>query len=969
MKKIMLAVAALWAVAMLNAVPAYPGLITVNQADGSQISFYLHGDENFNFMTSTDGYLLATGENGLLEYGDFSNGKYVVPTGVAAHNELNRSLTEQMYVRGLDKVEAMAPRLNAVARQQRMKAEGMRPVQKFPKQGSPRTIIILVGFRDKPFTRSRKEFEDLANKINYSDNGGTGSIKDYFIEASFGKFQPQFDVYGPYTLPNNAEYYGKRNGTKKDQHAQEMIIDACNAAYNAGVDFSQYDTDGNGSIDNVFVYYAGHNEAEGGGDNTIWPHRSYILGSYVYNGKSLVDYACTSEYSGNYGSYMCGIGTFCHEFSHVVGLPDFYDTDYSAGYPAMGSWDIMTSGNYNNGGKTPPTYSAYERFYVGWLTPTPLTEDVSVDCEGTYELQSLISSNSAYIISETSHNLNGGAPNPNEFFMLEYRKKEGRDTYTSIGEGMLITHVVYDAGRWTSNKPNNDRNNLGYEPILPTQYSVQGNNYDCFPGYSGVNYCLLTPRGASEPFKREIVNIEDKGSYCEFDYIRNITNLQVKVKDIDAYTNQTNAIEEFEVNGFDINESVALSFKTSVGFKMRRKSEGGQFKLELTLTPKADNTINEIIEVQYTPQSVTYDEYQYNKFIASGSSGKLNKIVDFRYRNRRPIYIETPVANDAQNVHKSSFTANWNYINDTTADAKKAAKYYLDVYTISDEKCTETESFELFPDLSDGWQTNFNAVNTTYKMDGAQSVMFTSAADTLWTKEYIADVDSISFWISSITSEGLFKIEAQEYETGIWKLLKAITVDSKTSGMQTSKLPEGFKCRKFRMSYAPTKGQLVLDCFGATMTSTTSFVCKNMLVTDTFYNAHGLNANTEYRYVVRATDKDEKGRYENITDNSNEVLVVTKEGSQSEEDDTELELKVAFVEGVNIYMASVSEVIDGYALFIYDFEGKLVKKLPVTSSVIAIPELFEGIYILSYSMEGGKSKKRGVAKMYYHSKN
>ena len=318
-----------------SAAPAYPGLITVSQADGTEIFFYLHGDEHFSYMTSSDGYLLARNEAGIMEYGDFSNGKYVVPTGIKANNELNRSLTEQMYVRGLAKADAIASRLDMAARQQRMKAEGMRPVQKFPKQGSPRTIIILVGFRDKPFTRSRKEFEDLANKINYSDNGGTGSIKDYFIEASFGKFQPQFDVYGPYTLPNNAEYYGKRNGTQKDQHAPEMIIDACNAAYNAGVDFSQYDTDGNGSIDNVFVYYAGHNEAEGGGDNTIWPHRSYILGSYVYNGKSLVDYACTSEYSGNYGSYMCGIGTFCHEFSHVVGLPDFYDTDYSAGYSSI----------------------------------------------------------------------------------------------------------------------------------------------------------------------------------------------------------------------------------------------------------------------------------------------------------------------------------------------------------------------------------------------------------------------------------------------------------------------------------------------------------------------------------------------------------------------------------------------------------------------------------------------------------
>lgn len=954
-----------------SAAPAYPGLITVSQADGTEICFYLHGDENFNFMTSSDGYLLARNEAGIMEYGDFSNGKYVVPTGVKANNELNRSLTEQMYVRGLAKADAIASRLDMAAKQQKMKAETVQPVRRFPRKGSPRTIIILVGFKDKPFTKGRQAFENLANQTNYSDNGGTGSIKDYFIEASHGQFTPQFDVYGPYTLPRNAEYYGARNGSQNDQNAQDMIVDACNAADNDGVDFSLYDTDNNGSVDNVFVYYAGHNEAEGGGDNTIWPHRSRIYGSYIFDGVTINDYACTSEFRGNSGSYMCGIGTFCHEFSHVVGLPDFYDTDYSKGYSAMGSWDIMTSGNYNNGGNTPPTYTAYERFFVGWLTPIPLTEDTSVNCEGTYELKSLISSNTAYLISKTSHNLSGSGPNPLEFYMLEYRKKEGRDTYTNIGEGLLITHVVYNAGTWTSNGPNNDKDNLGYEPILPTIYSVSGSDYDCYPGSSGVNYCQLTPRGATEPFKREIINIEDKDTCCAFDYLRNITNLQIKVKDIDAYTNEPNAVEDFEVNGYDISENVTLSFKSHNGFKMRKKGDGGQFQNILILTPAADNTINEIIEIQYTPQSVTYDEYQYNKFMASGSSGKLNKIVDFRYRNRRPVYITTPTANDAVDVHGSSFTANWSYVNDTVEGVQKGAKYYLDLYTVSNVPSTEAESFESFPELSEGWSANFSTTSTTYKKDGYQSVSFTSAQDTLWSKEYLADVTEVSFWIHSISSEGVLKIEAQNYETGAWAKLKTIAVNSQTEGDQSASIPaEGY--RRFRISYAPTKGQVAFDYFSATMASTTTFVCKNQLLTDTFYNATGLMANTDYKYVVRATDKDEKGRYENVTENSNEVIVLTKEGGddpQLVDGATSITLKVALIEGANRYVVSVSEVISGYALFIYSVDGRLVKKLPVTSSEVVIPELLDGVYVLKYTKDGGNSRKDGVAKMYYHLKN
>jgi len=958
-------------VVIAKAVPAYPGLITVTQPNGTQVSFYLHGDENFSYMTSTDGYLLARNDAGIMEYGDFSNGKYVVPTGVAAHNELNRSLTEQMYVKGLKKVDAIAPNLRSAAQRMKARAESMmQPIQRFPKQGSPRTLIILVGFTDKQFSTSRQEFEDMANQHDYSGNGGTGSIKDYFADASYNQFTPTFDVYGPYTLPHNTAYYGAPSGGQHDANAQDMIIDACNAADDAGVDFSLYDTDNNGSIDNVFVYFAGNNQAEGGGDNTIWPHRSRIYkGDYYFDGKKLNDYACTSEFKGS-GSFMCGIGTFCHEFSHVVGLPDFYDTDYSKGYGAMSDWDIMTSGNYNNGGKTPPTYTAYERFYVGWLTPTPLTEDTTVHCEGAYQLQSLISSNSAYIISKTEHNLNGSGPSPAEFFMLEYRKKEGRDTYSGLGEGMLITHVVYNATTWNNNGPNNDRDNLGYEPILPTQYSVQGSSKDCYPGESGKDFCQFTPRGATDPFKREVVNIEDYGTHCEFDYIRNITNLQVKVKDIDAYTDKSTAVEDFEVTGYDIEETVELSFKTNKGFKMRKKGDNGQFVATLNLTPDTANKINQVVEVQYTPNSVTYDAYQYNKFIATGSSGKLNKIAEFRYRNRRPVYITTPVANEASNVHGTSFTASWSYVNDTIAAAKKGAKYYLDMYTVSTDANTEVESFEEFPKMSEGWSANFSTTNTTYKKDGSTSVAFTTSQDTLWSKEYLSDVTEVSFWLYSISGEGSLKIEAQNYETGAWVKLTSITINNQTQGDQKATISKsGY--RRFRITYVPTTGQVAFDCFRATTSNTTIFICKNQLLTDTFYNATGLTANTEYKYVVRSTDKDEAGRYENVSDYSNEIVVVTKDGGddpKSEAGATSITLKVAYVEGANRYVVSVSEVISGYSLFIYTVDGKMVAKLPVTSTEVVVPQLLDGVYVLKYTKDGKNNRKDGMTKMYYHLK-
>lgn len=951
---------------MAIAAPAYPGLITVTQSDGTQVSFYLHGDEYFSYMTSTDGYLLARNDDGIIEYGDFSNGKFVVPTGVAAHNELNRSLTEQMYVKGLNKVEKLAPRLNEVARQRRMKGAPVPPVQKAtPWKGNKRALIILVGFSDLHFTKGQKDFEKMANQENYSENKATGSIRDYFKEVSFGQFTPTFDVYGPYTLPHKMEYYGADDDRGyHDVNARDMIVDACNAADN-DVDFSLYDNDGNGTIDNVFVYYAGGNQAEGGSEETVWPHRSSVYGQYSFDDKLLRDYACTSEFKGNgYNTPMCGIGSFCHEFSHVVGLPDFYDTGNGAGYGAMAYWDIMTSGNYNNDGRTPPTYTAYERFYIGWLTPQILVEDTSFHCEGAYRLKSLISSNSAYLISKTEHNLSGSGPDPSEFFMLEYRKKEGRDTYSGLGEGMLITHVVYNAGNWAANGPNNDVNNLGYEIVLPTQYSVRCNDYDCYPGASGTDFCQFFPRGETEPLRREVINIIDYDTCCEFDYIRNVTNLRIKVKDIDAYDKKA-AVEEFEVNGEDIEETVSLSFKTESDFSMRRKGDS-QFVRSLTLTPDTANKISEIIEVQYSPKKITYDEYMYNKFMASGSSGKLNKFVEFRYRSRRPVYITTPVANDAANINGTSFTANWSYVNDTIESERKGAKYYLDLYTVSNEFNTEVESFENFPEMSEGWRANFtNEPSTTYKKEGNQSVVFETSNDTLWTKEYLSDVKEISFWVHSINANGTMRVDGLNYETGEWGKYKSFSVDIKTDEVKTINIP-GF--RQFRISYKPNegdKGKVALDCFEATTESTTKFICKNQLVTDTFYNATGLTPNTSYMYVVRATDKDNAGRYENVSENSNEIVVETNEGGVGPMN-SPTDIALEYRDGV--YVVHVAKVISGYSLFVYTVDGRMVKKLPVTSNEVYLPEMYDGIYVLKYTKDEKGSRKDGVLKMYYSSK-
>lgn len=434
----------------IYAIKAYPNPITVNQADGTTLTIKLYGDEHFHYTTTEDGYLIRKDENGIFRYARFNNGVTEL-LGQKATNIQERTLAEKLVLGMLEK----NPKLSSVfsestSRKTRKISAASTASSQFPVTGSPRSLVILVNFSDKNFVTSNAKtaFTNLLNQSGYSSNGGTGSARDYFIESSFGKFSPQFDVVGPYKLPQNMAYYGENDSNDDDKNPQQLIIDAC-AAANTEVDFKQYDADSDGFVDNIFVYYAGNNEAEGAPANTIWPHR-WSLADYntKFDGKIIFDYACTSELRGSGGSTMCGIGTFCHEFGHVLGLADYYHTT-DQNKLTLENWSIMDGGAYLNNGRTPPTYSSYDRFYLGWLKPLELKSPQNVT------IQSLISANKAFLISKNgNHNLNGANPSPNEFYMLENRQKSGFDTYLP-SSGLLIWHIDYDAGAWSNNEPNN----------------------------------------------------------------------------------------------------------------------------------------------------------------------------------------------------------------------------------------------------------------------------------------------------------------------------------------------------------------------------------------------------------------------------------------------------------------------------------------------------------------------------------
>ncbi len=448
-----------------QAVPAYPHPVTVIQPDGTTLTVQLSGDESRKLKSTVDGYVIKKNDKGFYTYAVRNQENRIVAGERIARDPEKRSATDLTYM-------SKALKADEVFSEQGLKPSKIKRAPAvisstgFPKTGSPRSLVIMVNFKDRSFVTPNPQdaFNRLLNQENYSDNGGTGSAKDYFKAASYGQFSPQFDVVGPYNLPENMAYYGANDPeTGDDVKPAYMIVHACKAADDAGVDFTQYDTDGDGYIDNVFVYYAGYNEAEWGPDNSVWPHRWAVYRNYnytgtaqsmVFDGKTVYDYACTSELKGNSGTNMCGIGTFTHEFGHVINLPDYYHTEEDKN--TLNNWSIMDAGAYLNEGRTPPTYSAYDRFYLGWLTPEELASPAD---KSLYPLsQSTVpvasTAKQAYLLSATTHNLDGDNPTPKEFYIMEYRKKTGWDTYLP-GDGLLFWHIDYNQTAWDDNTPNN----------------------------------------------------------------------------------------------------------------------------------------------------------------------------------------------------------------------------------------------------------------------------------------------------------------------------------------------------------------------------------------------------------------------------------------------------------------------------------------------------------------------------------
>lgn len=448
----------------VKAIPAKPGVVRLQAKDGTIIEAERVGDEYYHCLKSLDGYIVKkTSENYYVK----SNEKFDV-----------QKRTEMRQMAKMRRENHMEPR----------------SMDETTTNYASKGLVILVSFTDRSFTHTKASFSNMMNQQGYSYNGATGSAKDYFKSTSLGKYNPTFDVYGPYTLSHSTSYYGGNDYSGNDERPAQMVVDAvAQLVADKGQNILRnYDCDNDGYVDNVFIFYAGYAESTSYDDDDIWPHRWVVIsesnasGKTTYGGKTIYDYACASELDGSYGTTRNGIGAFCHEFSHVLGLPDLYDTGYSYGWATPGDWDIMDFGCYNNEMKTPAAYSAQEKFYVGWLTPTLLNQS------GSYTLNNANTGNGqAYMITSTGKsNMKPTSPSPKEYYLLENRQQTGWDAYLP-GHGMLVWKINYSSSKWENNTVNNYRQSLGCVIVAAGGDRKYNGEYvssdsDPFPGTSKV---------------------------------------------------------------------------------------------------------------------------------------------------------------------------------------------------------------------------------------------------------------------------------------------------------------------------------------------------------------------------------------------------------------------------------------------------------------------------------------------------
>lgn len=793
------------------AISAYPHPIVVKQADGTSITVTLYGDENGHIALADDGQPLCfNGATGNYEYAMLKNG-VIVASGVKAENAVERSQQAVAFIKSQDRsgilsafqqqrqlaiaqvAQARNARANAMGASRAAVNNTDMRINNFPTQGVQHSLIILAEFSDCPFTtvgdNPLQYYRDMLNKEGFTySNGANGSARDFYVASSNGKFLPTFDVVGPIVLPKSYAYYGENVSSRDNaERYMEFVKEACTLA-DPLVDFSQYDHDGDGLVDNVFIYYAGYGEADSGRGNTIWPHASDYRtvckdannsdSKLVLDGVQIASYTCSNEINGQ-SKYAqpAGIGTFVHEFGHVLGLADHYDSQASSVGEAFHPryYDTMASGSYNNNGNTPPTFSAFERASLGWLD----YEELDASSKNLNVLPNLAESNKAYRVS-----VNG--TQGKEFFVLENRQQTGWDKYLP-GHGMLMWHIDYDQDAWRNNAVNINNAHQRIDIVEADGIrSTSTTSGDTFPGTANVTSWKMTSWGDETILtlddieeKNGIINIILGGLDLKLDTPAPKVS-EVTENSATLSWDAVNIAKQYVVNLYQVNGSK----KTPVS----------------AYTNKIYTNPAQVLLEGLQPET----SYQLTMKVQRGSYVSDEASVDFQ-TTAIPFAKLAPANLKAANATADAFTASW--------DAVEGADDYevtLGRLTYSDEVTKRgydfTDQLSGMPEL---WETNAGFMSNPH---GAAAPSLRMNKDAAYLKVAYADaqIAGIQFWASA-SSTAAGNIQVQVWKDNAWQTVTTFAVDADMKAGKTYECSFEATAEPVRLYVERTAGTFYVD--------------------------------------------------------------------------------------------------------------------------------------------------------------
>lgn len=859
-----------------GAVPARPLYHTVKQADGTLTEVMPVGDENYHYFVNRNGQCVALHE-----------GMWKVtakPQRSPRHAPANPDL-------GLEA------------------GFGLMPGYSYPSTGSPKALVLLVEFADQEMitTDAYEYFNALLNQEGFAREGGTGSVKDYYTEISGGRFTPDFDLYGPIKLPESYKYYGGNNAYGNDKQPYRMLIDACDMLDDT-VDFSQYDTDGDGKIDNIFVFYAGRGEASGGGPDTIWPHSGNVGmqsgAEHYYDGKQLNRYACANEWGESPAGQLRpdGIGTFVHEFCHVLGLPDLYTTHYTHAF-TPGSWSVMDMGPYNNDSRTPPRMSAYELLSLGWIDIKDVNRDMNV------------------MLPEISKGVAARIPTykSTEFFLLENRQQHGWDAYIP-GHGMLVWHIDFVSTVWSQNIVNDDNAHQYVDIEEADNYlSDENRSGDSFPGALGITSftdetipSMKTWNG--KPVGCPLTDICEEGGVITFTVAggsRTVPASEVLVP------------ENCSADGFTARWTVTPAASHLLSVYSKTRAGAKEYVPGFSSADMGDADHADISGL--TPGTT----YYYTIANATGLELSAPSVEAMAYTGEAPMEHYTVGGLKVANPTHEGFDMEWEPLFGATG-------YLVSVNKILSKGDSFAEALDFtggINGLPKGWEAYKCSDNKLSPYVGAEAPSLKIPADGyLQTPDYEGFVANIRFWQRATgTPEDAF-VRVEGLVDGTWKELAAAPVVTKTGGETTTlELEPVAHTVRIVLESSTGKGSVSIDDLALSGTGEmeleqVAHYTQKSIGAEPMHTVTGLDQESDYLVHVQATD----GEYVSLPSQRLEVRTLTDTG-------------VDAVEASGLYSISSSVLTVTAPTEVYDITGRKLASLPAGGS-LALPA--HGIYLL-----------------------